>query len=67
MFRKFLLMLVLCTQLVLGDTDLEGRPPCRDEGLVDACNALKEEAQEIRREGYSAIDKADLSESKRIR
>ena len=28
--------------------------------MVDACNALKEEAQEIRREGYSAIDKADV-------
>ena len=27
---------------------------------MDTCNALKEEAQEIRRKGYSAIDKADF-------
>lgn len=59
MFLKNLFLLVLCTQLVLGDTDLEGRPPGREGSVVDACNALKEEAQEIRREGYSAIDKAD--------
>ena len=34
--------------------------PNSKESVLDSCQALKEEAQEIRQEGYSAIDKADI-------
>jgi len=37
-----------------------GMRPNSKESVLDSCQALKEEAQEIRQEGYSAIDKADI-------
>ena len=59
--RVSLLLLVTHLIQVKGESDvgLESRRPNPQNNVVETCNSLKEEAQEIRREGYSAIDKAD--------
>ena len=59
--RVSLLLLVTHLIQVKGESDvgLESRRPNPQNNVVETCNSLKEEAREIRREGYSAIDKAD--------
>ena len=56
-----LFLIVICLTQVEGEEEvgLQSRRPDGQGGVVEACNTLKEEAQQIRREGYSAIDKAD--------
>ena len=59
--RVSLFLLVTHLSQVNGESEigLESRRPNPQNNVVETCNSLKEEAQEIRREGYSAIDKAD--------
>ncbi|KAL5264850.1 hypothetical protein ACHWQZ_G005804 [Mnemiopsis leidyi] len=56
-----LFLIVICLTQVEGEEEvgLQSRRPDSLGGVVETCNTLKEEAQQIRREGYSAIDKAD--------
>ena len=52
-----LLLLALVCSPCAGTTEVS--PPDRERDEEDTCQTLKQEAQQIRREGYTAIDKAD--------
>ncbi|KAL5251896.1 hypothetical protein ACHWQZ_G014881 [Mnemiopsis leidyi] len=62
MFGVIVFLVVSCLiHAVEGDSEggLTSRRHEFPGSVVDTCNSLKEEAQEIRREGYSAVQKAD--------
>ena len=68
MFLVILLLLTTCNEPVSGESvtlakeetlPAGGNPPYSKNSILNACQALKEDAQVIRHEGYSAIDKAD--------
>ena len=63
MFLATLFLLGLYCEIVFGNSEtpelLEGKLPDSKDTILDTCRALKDDAQIIRREGYTAIDKAD--------
>ena len=63
MFLVTLFLLGLNNEIVSGNSKppatVKGKRSCSKDTILDTCRALKDDAQIIRREGYSAIDKAD--------
>ena len=63
MFLVALFLLGLNNEIVSGNSEppatVKGKRSCSKDTILDTCRALKDDAQIIRHEGYTAIDKAD--------